>query len=261
MPAPVIYLAAIVSLLALYLPTRTMTFTNVSVDGRAVRMLVAGHGETTVVFETGSGGSLEFWGLVQPPVSQFARTASYDRAGLGRSDRGPLPRDARRIATELHGALRAAGIAPPYLLVGASLGGPFVRVFAGMYPAEVNALVLVDPSPDSMQIEVAVTPEGQSWTATRQQAVDSRVPAGIPVLLIDALSIGEVPFTTEARRTQRAKNRTEIEADSRDYKRWVATVPGARIITTDRSGHNVAQEQPSIVIDAIRQVVQQLEAK
>jgi pimeloyl-ACP methyl ester carboxylesterase len=261
MPVPFVCVAAIISVLALYLPTRTTTFTNVTVDGRNMRMLVTGQGETTVVFENGANGSLEYWGRVQPAVSRFARTVSYDRAGFGRSDPGPLPRDARHMATELRSALRAAGVQSPYLLVGASLGGPYVRVFAGMYPDDVSGLVLVDPSPDTMRVDRAQSLEGQSWPSTRQQAIDSRIPAGVPVLLIDARSIAGVPFTTEAFRAQRANSRPEIEADSREYARWLATVSGARLITTDRSGHNVAQEQPSIVIDAIQQVVRQLAGK
>ena len=81
-----------------------------------------------MVFENGLGGPLELWGKVQPDVSRFARTVSYDRAGAGLSDEGPPPRDGRRIAAELRAALRFAGIAPPACSpVGASLGGPYVR--------------------------------------------------------------------------------------------------------------------------------------
>jgi len=143
MNTPVAVLAALLSALALYLPTRTQAFTQVTIDGRSLRMLVAGHGDATVVFESEAGASLEMWGKVQPDVSRFARTASYDRAGMGLSDEGPPPRDGRHVAAELRRALLLAGIAPPYILVGASFGGPYVRVFAGMYPDDVAGIVLL----------------------------------------------------------------------------------------------------------------------
>jgi pimeloyl-ACP methyl ester carboxylesterase len=219
-------------------------------------MLVAGRGETTVVFENGLGGPLENWGKVQPQVSRFAGTVSYDRAGTGLSDRGPAPRDGRRIAAELRRALRAAGIAPPYVLVGASLGGLYVRIFAGMYPDDVAGLVLVDPTPD---LEAAADgrglPELESRRETIAQARASRVPAGIPVFLIDAISPLEVPFATESIRTMRMSNRAEIQAESLEHRRWMDTVPGSRPIVTARSGHNVAQEQPGLVVATIREAV------
>jgi pimeloyl-ACP methyl ester carboxylesterase len=71
---------------------------------------------------------------------------SYERAGLGRSDPGPKPHSAEQIARELHALLKARAIAPPYILVGHSAGGLFVRVFAHQYPEEIVALVLVDPA-------------------------------------------------------------------------------------------------------------------
>src|SRR5262249_42470869 len=114
-------------------------------------MLVSGSGPVTVVLESGWPGGMG-WEEVRGQVARFARVVSYDRAGIGGSPPGPEPRDAKRIAGELHAALRNAGIAPPPVLVGHSLGGPFVRVFAHLYPADVAGLVLVDPTlPDAFE--------------------------------------------------------------------------------------------------------------
>lgn len=104
----------------------------------------SGQGSPTVVLEAGLADSLESWSRVQPEIAGFARVCSYDRAGYGYSDPGPMPRTSDRIAAELHAALRAAGEKPPYLLVGHSFGGFNVRVFNGKYPDEVAGLVLVD---------------------------------------------------------------------------------------------------------------------
>ncbi len=229
MNRPLTVVAIGLSAAALLLSTRSQTFTRVTVDGRTMRMLVAGPGEPTVVFENGGGASLEMWGKVQPEVSRFARTVTYDRA--------PAARDGRRIAADLHAALRAAGIAPPYVLVGASLGGRYVKVFAAMYPDDVAGMVLVDPSPDD------------------EQSRASRVPAGIPVVLIDAVSPLDIPFATEAIRALRRSYRAELEDESRQYRRWLDTIPGSRLIVTTNSGHNVAIEEPRLVIETIRDVV------
>jgi pimeloyl-ACP methyl ester carboxylesterase len=247
--------AVILSAIALYLPTRSQTFTRVTIEGRAVRMLVSGSGESTVVFENGLGPPLEMWGKVQTPVSQFARTVSYDRAGVGLSEQGTSPRDGRQVARELRDALRAAGLLPPYVLVGASFGGLYIRVFAGTYPQEVSGMVLVDPTHDAEGVGRSLHPELAVARETSEQAWNSRIPAGIPLVLIDAVSSLEVPFATSALRQLRAKQRLEIDAESRAYKLWVDTIPGARLVTTDHSGHNVAIEQPQLVVETIRGVV------
>lgn len=245
----------ILSAIALYLPTRSQTFTRVAVEGRSIRMLVSGSGESTVVFENGGGPPLEMWGKVQPDVSRFAKTVSYDRAGVGLSEDGPPPRDGRQIAKELRDALRAAGLPPPYVLVGASLGGLYIRVFAGTYPEDVSGMVLVDPTHDPEGIERSLHPELAVLRETAEQARRSRIPPGVPLVLIDSVSLGEMPFATSAVRELRAKNRPESDAESRAYKTWLDTIPGARLVVTHDSGHNVPIEQPQLVVETIREVV------
>ncbi|MEO8071290.1 MAG: alpha/beta fold hydrolase, partial [Acidobacteriota bacterium] len=100
----------------------------------------------TVVFDAALGGSSVSWTFVQPAVSAFARACTYDRAGFGWSDAGPLPRTAGRIADELALLLERAGEPPPYLLVGHSFGGLVMRIFAARYPHSTAGLVLVDPA-------------------------------------------------------------------------------------------------------------------
>jgi pimeloyl-ACP methyl ester carboxylesterase len=244
------------SAFTLLLAARSQTFTGVVVEGRAMRMLVSGGGEPTVVFENGLGPPLEMWGKVQPHVSRFARTVAYDRAGVGLSADGPLPRDGRQIARELRDALRAAGLPPPYVLVGASFGGLYIRVYAGTYPEDVSGMVLVDPTHEVEGVGRSRYPELAVANETLEQARSSRIPPGIPVVLIDAISTPDVPFATTANLQLRAKLRPEIDAESRAYRLWIDTIPGARLVTTDRSGHNIPIEQPALVVETIRQVVQ-----
>lgn len=116
----------------------------VSVGAFRLNLHCTGHGTPTVVLESGLADSLDQWTHIQPEIARFARVCSYDRAGYGYSDPGPMPRTSAQIASELHTALRAADEKPPYLLVGHSFGGYNVRVFNGKYPDEVAGLVLVD---------------------------------------------------------------------------------------------------------------------
>ena len=96
------------------------------------------------IFESGIGATSQNWATVQESVSEFAHTVSYDRLGLGWSTPAVSKRIPSKVVEELRAMLRAAGIAPPYLLVGHSFGGLVVRYFAGKYPEEVVGAVLVD---------------------------------------------------------------------------------------------------------------------
>jgi pimeloyl-ACP methyl ester carboxylesterase len=103
-------------------------------------------GQPTVLLEAGGGDFSVTWALVQPAVATFARVCSYDRAGSGWSELGPNPRTMRQMVYELHAVLSRAGIAPPYVLVGHSLGGFLARIYTSTYPGDVAGVVLVDSS-------------------------------------------------------------------------------------------------------------------
>ena len=121
----------------------------VDAGGHRLHLRIEGAGEPgpTVILECGIGGATSCnWGWVEPAVARFARVVAYDRAGLGWSDPGPLPRDGRRIVVELHTALENAGLPGPYVFVGHSYGGPLARLFTAAYPDEVAGLVLAEPS-------------------------------------------------------------------------------------------------------------------
>jgi pimeloyl-ACP methyl ester carboxylesterase len=116
----------------------------VTVQGTRLNFYCMGRGSPTVVFDSGWGDWAPVWTIVQPEVAKWTRACSYDRAGAGFSDPGPLPRTSVRIAAELRSALHNAHIQGPYILVGNAFGGDNVRTFAARYPAEVAALVLVE---------------------------------------------------------------------------------------------------------------------
>lgn len=124
-------------------PTR-----RVAVGDHQLRMLIAGTGGPTIVLEDGFGNGIDWQAELQAELAKVSTVVAYDHAGTGGSDPGPLPRDARRIAHELRLALRNAGLQPPFVLMGGSIGGDYIRIFAHEFPADTAGLILLDPTPD-----------------------------------------------------------------------------------------------------------------
>jgi len=118
--------------------------TLVPADGTRLNLYCMGNGSPAVVFDSGWEDWAPVWTIVQPEVAKWTRACSYDRAGAGFSDPGPLPRTSVRIADELRSALHNGGIKGPYILVGHAFGGDNVRTFAARHPGEVAGLVLVE---------------------------------------------------------------------------------------------------------------------
>lgn len=112
---------------------------------RRLYVVEKGEGAPTVLFEAGIAATNLNWHHIQQSVACFTATASYDRSGLGWSSPCHTQRTPRNIAAELHTMLQAAGIKPPYILVGHSFGGLVVRRYAVTYPEDVAGVVLVDP--------------------------------------------------------------------------------------------------------------------
>jgi pimeloyl-ACP methyl ester carboxylesterase len=125
----------------------------VAVSGFRLNLYCTGSGSPAVVFDSGWGDWAPAWSKVQPEIAKWTRARSYDRAGVGFSDPGPMPRTSVHIAEELRTALHHAGIGGPYILVGSAFGGDNVRTFADLYMNEVAGLVLVDADPDDLEPE------------------------------------------------------------------------------------------------------------
>ncbi|RYY47926.1 MAG: alpha/beta hydrolase [Sphingomonadales bacterium] len=115
-------------------------------DGRRMNLHCTGTGSPTVILEGGWTTSTIWWRGIQPRVAVTTRVCSYDRAGYGFSDVGPMPRTAAAIAGDLEAMLKAASIDGPYIIVAHSLGGLDARIFADRNRKRVKGMLLVDPS-------------------------------------------------------------------------------------------------------------------
>ena len=117
----------------------------IDVGGRKMHLLCSGAGSPTVVLEAGASAFAIDWTLVQTEIARTNRVCAYDRAGSGWSEPSTISTPTS-AAQDLHALLNAAGERPPYVMVGASLGGILVRLYQAEYPADIVGLVLVDPS-------------------------------------------------------------------------------------------------------------------
>jgi pimeloyl-ACP methyl ester carboxylesterase len=122
------------------------------VGGRTLNLYCSGEGSPTVVLEAGGNEPGYAWHSAQTKLANITRTCWYDRAGVGWSDPPPSPRTSATVTSDLHEMLSRAGVPPPYVLVGESIGGEYARVYTSRYPHDVAGLVLVDSShPDQQE--------------------------------------------------------------------------------------------------------------
>ncbi len=141
----------------------------IDVGGRRLYIECQGRGSPAVIFEAGlgsplGGASSKRWNgrdpraTIQPDVARVTQTCTYDRAGIGRSDRDPRPSNGLTGVADLHTLLHNAGIQPPYVLVGPSFGGLLAYLYANRYPDEVAGIIFVDCGFDFLERQFALLP-------------------------------------------------------------------------------------------------------
>lgn len=228
------------------------------VDGREIEFATNTLPGPVVVFENGLGGRMEWWSKVIPAISKNAAYFAYNRPGYGYSAPVSTPRDGEHIVQELREILNSRGLAPPYVLVGHSLGGLYLQLFARKYPQEVGALVLVD-STHPKQLEGDGALENQTaWvrgalkvlvngvakeelallSKTGDQVFGMPVNSAIPVFVLSA--------------SKDLQDNSVAAQFANEKRRDIARMyPGSKQIWVD-SGHGIPLEKPEAVVDAIR---------
>jgi pimeloyl-ACP methyl ester carboxylesterase len=246
----------------------------VDIGGRRLYVKCSGEarkGIPVVVMDAGMGNASDVWSLVQPKVAESARVCSYDRAGMGKSDRAPQAHTSEDIVNDLHNLLASAGINPPYVLVGHSLGGMNARLYASTYPNEVVGMVLVDSTHEDetdrmlalLPAEIKKKAKPEDMIVRSAEDIDfnrsvAQVRAAnwhrdIPLIVLTRGSATfnpndyAVPSLAPKFEEIRLELQTELVRRSSRGKQIIA----------EKSGHNIHRDQPELVIDAIRQVVEQ----
>jgi len=153
--ATVIKLETFMPLTRFTLPVLAIALASAQAQAEAVLQNFAGHkievlkiakpgAPSTVVFENGSRITLDKWDKVIAEVAKESTVFAYNRPGYGKSDKPSTPRDSKTVVEELRQLLRQQGLQPPYTLVGHSLGGLYMQMYARAYPQEIQGVVLVD---------------------------------------------------------------------------------------------------------------------
>ena len=227
----------------------------VDIGGRRLHVSCTGTGSPTVILEAGLGDSSETWNAVQPAVAGFTRVCAYDRANKGTSDPDPRPefRTSRVIIDDLSRLLRAAPISGPYVLVGHSLGGAHIRLYASRFPKDVVGMVLVDASHENQIARFTATgaplplpvagqnSERADMEASLNEVGKERWRADIPLIVVShgQKVANAVPNITDeqAARIEAAWLELQRELTSRSSQ--------GRLVIAEKSGHYVQVEAPS----------------
>lgn len=261
----------------------------VDVGGYRLHLYCTGEGSPTVVIESGWGELSSSWGWVQSEVAKTKRVCTYDRAGMGWSEMSPEPRTARVFAKELHTLLSNAGEIGPYLLVGHSLGGHTVRVYANDYPHEVVGLVLVDaqalpsagttpkPAPKpgktnagAILAQLGVTrvlanPLGAIRDLPEKDKGAYRAltvtPKSVQTFLDEGRGMSEggaqareVTTLGQLSLIVISRGRDQDEMWEQSQKEMVSLSTNSQRVFADQSGHEIMIEQPETIIEAIAKI-------
>lgn len=235
----------------------------VRIDNRNVEYALTGNGDKTVVFENGLGGTMDWWAKVWPNLGGSVTALAYNRPGYGDSEPVSSPRDGQHIVEELRLLLNARHLPAPYILVGHSLGGLYMQLFARLYPGEVSALILVDSThPEQLKGSGAyenwplwlrmlfrfatsdvAKQEFNAIDTTGSTVLALQTFAGKPVLVLSALQPGE--------------DTSALADDANAKRRDIAGLyPGSTQIWVD-SGHAIPLEAPDSVVAAIQAALKQ----
>ena len=270
----------------------------VRVGDHRLHLYCMGRGEPTVILDSGLGGNSLDWVSVQPGVAEYTRVCTYDRAGYGWSELGPLPRTSERIAEELHTLLERAGVLGPYVLVGHSFGGYNVRLFASQFPDTIAGVVLLDsahedqfmrfqkngitrhtsgtnyfaasgPSiPENLPSEVrplaqklvekssafmALRGEMISFRRSAEQVRQSGPLPDVPVMVITR---GKRVWPHNERGNRLENLWRELQDDLATRTTYHRSEIAASHVLAKNSGHYVHLDEPGVVINAIRRVIE-----
>ena len=231
------------------------------IDNHLIQLALTQHDTIPIVFENGLGGRMEWWKKVIPEISKSTTTFAYNRPGYGKSDPVSTPRDGSHIVDELRMLLRSKGLNPPYILVGHSLGGLYMQLFARRYPDEVSALILVD-STHPKQLEGEGSLDRQSFlvrgllgglvTGTAKEELDLLHQTGEQILSLPTL-LNKPVFVLSASEPMKEKSPLADDANAK-RKDIYRLYPGSKQIWVE-SGHGIPLEKPEAVISAIREAL------
>ena len=240
----------------------------IDVGGHKLAMTQSGKGTPTVVFEAGVGGP-QVWGTLASRVAEFTSAVTYAHAGLEGSEPVTSARTPERIVEELHMLLQRATIPPPYVLVGHSMGGLEARLFAMTYPTEVAGLVLIDGVHERQVLEFTRL-DSVGFPRRREAGLKSLDPPqraemdGLSRILTTGQlgvpgKLPDVPMVVlTSLRSSVAQGPRAPAVWRQLHSELFQSVTYGMHIVTNRSGHQIQKDEPELVVNAVRWVVDEV---
>lgn len=252
----------------------------VKINGKAQQIFDLGAGKPVIVLVAGFGDALTSYDGLQKSLSKITRTISYDRAGLGKSELTVRNRSLDTLTFELNEILTKRKISEPFILVGHSYGGHIVRYFAHLYPEKVGGIVLIDPSVEYLDNEIRRLksaaeiksydslyefgrdpswPEGLKREADYFRSNENHMktkkvmfPTNVPTTVITAMNMPE-----SSRSFLKGVSKMKVDL----HKGWAESFPHIRHVLAERSGHYVHYDEPELVINEIKTIVETITTK
>lgn len=228
------------------------------------------------------GEALETWKDLPARVAEVTTVVAYDRAGLGKSELGPEPRDAMAVARDLRVLLRGLEVPPPYVLVGHSLGGLHIRAFAKLYPEEVAGFVFIDATTEGMheslkteegradvmrQLEgdtEGVKAEARGTPISLEQIAEIGAPPDVPAVVLTAMAPVSIP--EEYREQAEAAGMTEQRLQALQQRKFqlhshlASQLPQGEHLVAEQSHHYIHYDEPELVIGEIDRLIARIRA-
>lgn len=249
-------------------PTDQMVY----LQDKALHMMSLGEGDFTVIFEAGFGSDLSHWRRVAPAISKLSKVVLYSRAGYGKSDSISKAPTLTETTAELTQFIKRAKLKPPFILVGHSYGSHIVRTYAAQNPEKIAGLVFVEPANEQFMLKLKQLDKEKTerFLAVYEKMVPENLRAENAILMaLDEKGklpdFGPLPNVPAAILTSMVQEHPQFIIHSIKGKNiWRALhtqlfnqFTNARHLVTMNSGHNIALQEPELVIGAISKVIEQ----
>lgn len=229
----------------------------IDVGGYYLRVECRGSGRT-VIFESGLSQPRDTWGAVPGEIAKTARVCTYDRAGVGESDRAGFIRTSSDVVRELRELLKEAGETGPFIVVGHSFGGLNARLYAIRYPQEVSGLVLVEPSHEDQYMKIAeLKPASEREQYLRHEGGDNGEDVDLLASSGELRSLAGEPLPQTILLTANDNARSPLNSVSLELNTLFArSNPSIEHIPIENCGHFPQLDRPDVVIASIRKLLQ-----
>lgn len=234
----------------------------VEIDGFKIFTKLYGENQEkpTIVMDSGYGDYSKAWDNIIYEVMKFANVFVYDRAGLGRSEKSPNSRTSLEMVKELKAVLTKLKINPPYVLVGHSFGGVNVRLFATQFINDVAGVVLVDSTPVDYKERFLPTMSKEFQEAYNKQFIyegtydefmaslnqvkkEQRYLDNIPLIVLSA-----------GKKAHYSKESQELW---NEMQKEILDISGkSELVIAENSAHYIQNDEPFVVIDAIKRMIE-----